>query len=67
MSDRTLPTDVEVVTHFAPTAKKFNQRDVMCGYVGPNDVVSMDSAACTCTECLDWIRPPELRSERLKV
>ena len=46
------------VTHFAPTLKKLEQLDPMCGYVGPNDMVSLDRDKCTCQDCLDWMRPP---------
>lgn len=47
----------EKVTHFAPTKKKLDQSDPMCGYVGTGHLVSMDPAKCNCVECLDWIRP----------
>ena len=46
------------VVHFAPTLKKLEQLDPMCGYVGPTDMVSLDRDKCTCQDCLDWMRSP---------
>lgn len=43
--------------HYAPTEKRLNQKDPMCGYVGTNDEICCDADLCTCPECLDWIRP----------
>ena len=43
--------------HYAPTGKRLDARDPMCGYVGIGDEICSDANLCTCPECLDWIRP----------
>jgi hypothetical protein len=48
----------EQIVHFAPSQKAMRQVQPMCGYVGPDDDISMDPRRCTCQECLDWIEAP---------
>jgi hypothetical protein len=49
----------EQIVHFAPSQKAMRQVQPMCDYVGPADDISMDPRRCTCTECLDWIKPAQ--------
>ena len=46
-----------VVTHWAGSQKRVDQRMPICGDCGTNETVSMDAALCNCVFCLDWIRP----------
>ncbi len=46
------------VTHYAASEKAERQQDVMCGYVSPDDKITRDPEACTCQECLDWMKAP---------
>lgn len=43
--------------HYAFGPKKLAQKDPMCGFMGADDEICMDTNLCTCPECLDWIRP----------
>lgn len=52
-------TSEKQVVHYALTQKRLRQLDPMCGYLPPDDDISMDPRRCTCTECLDWIKPAQ--------
>jgi len=47
------------IVHFAPTMTRMRQLSPICGYLGPEDDLSIDRRRCTCTECLDWISSAE--------
>lgn len=53
------PRTAETVVHFAPTAKRKELMNVMCGYVAPDDDITTNPLECTCGDCKDWLRPPE--------
>lgn len=43
--------------HYAPNKKRLELKVPMCGYMAPDDEISIVPRLCTCPECLDWIRP----------
>jgi len=51
-------SNLEPVTHYAPSDKALRQQNPMCGYVGTGESISRDPTACTCADCKDWLRPP---------
>lgn len=53
------PVTSERIVHFALTQKQLRQVNPMCGYIAPDDDISIDPRRCTCTECLDWIKPAQ--------
>lgn len=55
----TNPPSEQKLMHYAPTQKRLRQLDPMCGYLPPDDDISLDPRRCTCVECLGWITPSQ--------
>lgn len=52
------------VVHYAPTQRRRDERDPMCGYAAPGDAVSGDVQLRTCQECLGWVAPEREEAPR---